>query len=98
MHCFACLTDSRTPQEPVHDVCRLEGPANEGQERETVCACTVSCVRLTHRHPRSPYTTCAGLKGRRMRAGKGKRCVHTLFRVSDRLMDTPGTHTRHVQA
>src|SRR6266481_806675 len=27
-HRFACPTDSRTPQEPVHNVCRLEGPAN----------------------------------------------------------------------
>src|SRR6266481_1845952 len=36
MHRFVCPTDSQTPQEPIHDMCRLEGPANEGRERETV--------------------------------------------------------------
>src|SRR6266481_9052765 len=82
----------------MHDVCMLEGWVNEGRERETVRARTVSRVRPTHGHPRNPYTTCAGSKGRRMRAGKGKRCVHAPFRVSDRLTDTPGTCTQRVQA
>src|SRR6266481_6006704 len=58
----------------MHDVCMLEGWVNEGRERETVRACTVSRVRPTHGHPRNPYTTCAGSKGGRMRAGQVKRC------------------------